>query len=403
MTTPPPVTPETAILTAGRNASAHHGAVNVPPYRAATVLFDTCEAFDAAMRGTDIYGDRPDAPGVDFSYGAGGTPVTRALEDGINALENANHTLIYPSGLAAITVTLLTLLKTGDAILLPDSVYGPARRFCVSELKRYGVETVFYDPCAAPEEVAARIAANTKILFIESPGSLTFEVQDTRALCALAKERGLITIADNSWATGLYFRPLDHGADISLQACTKYIGGHADVLLGAVSVKETALYRELCRGYRNTGACPSGDDCYLALRGLRTTAVRLKQHGASALAIAEKLERHDKISEVFFPALPSHKSHALWKRDFNGGAGGLISFRLAPDITKETLYAAINRMRLFGIGASWGGYESLILTFSPATARSVLTYAPGMYVRLFIGLEAPEDLFADIENLLNRL
>jgi cystathionine beta-lyase len=387
----------TRLAAAGRNPAAHKGMVNVPAYRGSTVLFPTVASYFAAGAGEDVHGIGGEG---DFSYGTSGNATDRALASAIAELEGAERTVLVPSGLAAISLTMLSFLKSGAHVLVPDTVYGPVRRFCSGLLKDYGVETEYYDPCVG-EGVASLFRDNTGLLMLESPGSLTFEMQDAPAMAKAAKAAGIVTAMDNSWASPLCFRPLAAGVDVSIQACTKYMGGHSDVLLGSVSGSKERM-KPVAARFRELGICAGPDDCYLVARGLRTLSVRLERHFTSAMYVASELERHPKVGRVLFPPLPSDPGHALWNRDFTG-AGGLFSVRLAEEYPKETLYPAVDGMKRFGIGASWGGFESLALPFEPGAGRRRLSYDKASYVRFFVGLEDAEDLLQDVLSFLDKL
>ena len=389
----------TKTVHAGRDPAKHKGFVNVPTYRGSTVLFDSVQDYLAAGNGRDLYDGSCGFAG-DLSYGTSGTPTAYALARAVADLEGAESCALAPSGLAALTGTFSAYLKSGDVFLVPDSVYGPVRRFCRTVLPRFNVETRYYDPTKSPEE-AGISDEKVALILLESPGSLTFEMQDIPAYAKAAKASGVVSCMDNSWASPLYFKPLAHGVDLSIEAGTKYIGGHSDVLLGTVAGASDKVDK-IRQYFHHTGVCVSPDDCSLAARGLRTMQVRLDRHSESAVYIARALESHDKIARVMFPALPSDPGHELWKRDFSG-AGGLFSVALGQDYAKEVLHDAINGLHLFGIGASWGGYESLALPFDPNAGRKKLRYGAASYVRFFIGLEHPDDLLADITRMLDRL
>lgn len=384
--------PETVITEAGRDPFAHHGIVNPPVYHASTVLFPDLAALEAA--------DRRPFDGV--FYGRNGTPTTFALEEAMARLEGADRAVATASGLAAITGTLLALLNRGDHLLMVDSVYSPSRKLAGNLLEGFGIETTFYDPGLDSKGLRAMIRPETRVVLAESPGSLTFEVQDIPALCAVAHEAGALVVMDNSWATPLYFRPLDHGVDISIQAATKYIVGHSDVMMGTIATSE-ALFRRIRPRLGLLGAVPGPDDCYLTLRGLRTLAVRLARHQETGLCLARWLSRRKEVARVLHPALPDCPGHAFWLRDFTG-ASGLFSIILSKPYDRKAIAAMVDSMRLFRIGYSWGGYESLILPCDPRPIRSARPWREeGPVIRLHAGLEAAEDLLADLEDGLARL
>jgi cystathionine beta-lyase len=362
----------------------YQGVVNMPPFRASTILFPSLADFEAGERG-----EWPHAV-----YGRYGTPSSETLEQVVAELEGADHAIVFASGLAAITAALFAFVKAGDHILIADSVYGPTRRLCDQELSRFGVEVTYYDPLIGAG-IASLMRDNTRVVYCESPGSLTFEMQDIPAIAAEAHRRGALVIADNTWATSLHFRPFDKGVDISMHSLTKYFAGHSDLVMGSLSCK-AEHYKRLLRAARNFGAKPSADDCYLAMRGLRTMAVRVKQQESNALAVAGWLTQRPEVERVLHPALPGHPGHALWKRDMQG-ATALFSVILKP-CSHAALAAFIDGMRLFHLGFSWGGFESLIIPFDLEKVRSATKPAyAGQGIRLHIGLEHPEDLIADLE------
>jgi cysteine-S-conjugate beta-lyase len=378
--------PATGVVQAGRDPFAHHGFVNPPVYRGSTVLYKTLESFEKRQQR--------------YTYGRRGTPTSEALETAVAGLEGGARTWLAPSGAAAIATALLTFTKAGDHILVADTVYQPTRRMCEGPLKRFGVETTYYDPTLGAG-VAGLMRPNTTLVYTESPGSLTFEVQDIPAISAAAHAGGALVAIDNTWASPLYFKPFAHGADISIQAGTKYIVGHADAMLGAITVAEP-LAQTLVAEAGGLGICAGTEEMFLGLRGFRTIDVRLERHWRSGLEIARWLEQRPEVQRVIHPALPSHPQHALWARDFLG-ASGLFSIVLRP-CAKPALAAMIEGLELFGIGASWGGYESLVLPFDAARTRSVTAWQPaGPTVRLHIGLEDVADLKADLEAGFARL
>jgi cystathionine beta-lyase len=373
---------ETRVVTAGRDPRSYHGFVNPPVYHASTVLYPNAEDFLAHR--------------ARYQYGRRGTPTTEALELALQELEGPNcaGVSLLPSGLAAISTALLSVLQAGDHILITDSAYGPTRNYSEGVLKRFGVTASYFDPLIG-SGIAEHFRPNTRAVFVESPGSLTFEMQDVSAIAAVAHDKGATVLMDNTWATPLYYRPLDHGVDLSIQAGTKYIGGHSDVMLGTVSANE-ATVAKLKQTVRLSGLCEGPDDVYLGLRGLRTLAVRLDRHYASGVAVARWLEQRPEVLRMLHPALESHPGHALWKRDFKG-ASGLFSMVLKP-VPQKAYYAFVDTLELFGIGASWGGYESLAIPFDCTPIRTATKWQPGgPTVRFHIGLEAVEDLTADLE------
>jgi cystathionine beta-lyase len=376
----------TRLVHAGREPSRHHGFVNTPIYRGSTVLFPTLAALEANDQ--------------DFTYGRLGTPTVRALEESIAELEDGHQTWLTPSGLSAIVTALLAFVSAGDEILVADSVYRPNRRFCDNVLKRLGVRTIYYDPLIGAG-IKSLITKKTKVVFTESPGSQTFEVQDVPAIAAAAHKAGAVVILDNTWATPLYFKPFAHGADVSIQAATKYIAGHADAMLGAITATEQTA-RAIAKVHEDLGLCPGPEDVYLGLRGLRSLGVRLERHQKSGLELARWLMERPEVARVIHPGLPSDPGHALWQRDFTG-ASGLFSIVLKP-VTQARLAAMLDGLSLFGMGYSWGGFESLILPFDPSAYRTATTWqAEGPALRLHIGLEDVEDLKADLDAGFARL
>jgi cysteine-S-conjugate beta-lyase len=386
----PPRKPATEVTHLGRDPSKHAGAVNTPVYRATTMLFDRVADLEAAERG--------EFPGI--SYGLHGLPTVTDLQDAVATLEGGYAALAVASGLAAITLALLAVLRAGDHILVSDSVYGPTRRFCDNQLTRFGIGVTYYDPLIGGG-IDKEMRANTKVVYAESPGSLSFEVQDIPALAAAAHARGALLMIDNTWATPLGFASFAHGADISLHAGTKYIGGHSDVLNGMI-VCNQATHARMHRLWTDMGVAASSDDCFLALRGLRTLAVRLERHTHSALTIARWLCERPEVAEVIYPALPGSRGHELWKRDFTG-ACGLFGFILHP-VDKARVDAMLDGLSLFRMGWSWGGFESLIIPTNPGRTRTATRWeAPGPCVRLHVGLEDPQDLMADLDAGFARL
>jgi cystathionine beta-lyase len=376
----------TRLAHAGRDPQRFHGFVNTPIYRGSTVLFPTAAGLEANDQ--------------EYTYGRLGTPTVTALAEAIAELEGGHATLLTPSGLSAIATTFLALVSAGDHVLVSDSVYRPTRHFCDDMLKRLGVQTTYYDPLIGAG-IADLIQPNTKVVFTESPGSQTFEVQDIPAIAGAAHDTGALVVLDNTWATPLYFKPFAHDADISIQAATKYIVGHADAMLGTITANE-AVWPKLARTHDELGLCPGPEDVYLALRGLRSLGVRLARHQASGLAIAAWLAERPEIDRVIHPALPGDRGHALWKRDFTG-ASGLFAIVLKPT-SKTALAAMLDGLELFGMGYSWGGFESLILPFDPSAYRTATRWEEkGPALRLHIGLEEVEDLKADLEAGFARL
>ncbi len=329
------------------------------------------------------------------TYGRAGLATHETLRAALAELEGAADCQLYPSGVAALTGALLALLRAGDEILVVDSVYAPTRRFCDKVLARYGVKVGYYPPRIAPEALLALGGKALKLIVLESPGSLTFELQDTAAIAALARQRGVLTLIDNTWAAGLLFKPLAHGVDVSVQALTKYVCGHSDVFMGSACASDPAMVKALDDGVSHLGWSVSGADAYQALRGLRTLAARMERHGQSGFKVAAWLARQPEVSEVIHPGLPASPDHAIWARDY-AGACGLFAFTLTP-APEAAVNALLNRLKLFGLGFSWGGFESLAIPGdSQLTQRRFKPKLPGPLVRLHIGLEEPEDLIADL-------
>ena len=390
--------PLTQLAQAGRKAEwtgmpGQPGAiVNPPVWRASTILYDDVAHLRSAARSSTH--ER-------LFYGRKGTPTAWSLADALTEMEpGAEGTMLFPSGVAAIACALLSVLKPGDQLLMVDSAYDPTRNFCEQMLKSYGIETIYYDPVADSVSIDQLIHENTRAIFLESPGSLTFEVQDISAITALAKEKGIVTLLDNTWATPFFFPALAHGVDITILACTKYIVGHSDVMLGSVTASPE-YFPKLRQTAHLLGQMVSPDDAWLASRGLRTLGVRLNQHQDSALQIARWLAEQPDVARVLHPALPSCPGHENWARDFSGSSG-LFSFVLKGR-GEEARAALIDGLEHFGIGYSWGGFESLALPVDPARYRTATIWqAEGPLVRLQIGLEDPADLIADLDVGLAR-
>lgn len=385
---------KTKLAHLGRAPHDYHGAVSVPVYHTSTVLKRSVAEF--LDRGGPL-----DEKGK-LVYGRSGSPTHFALEDAVAELEGGFGALLAPSGLAAITVAILSQAKAGDHILVADAVYTPNRRFCEGFLASMGVETTFYDPLIG-DGISELFRDNTKLLFLESPGSVTFEVQDVPALAAAAREAGIVTAIDNSWATPLAFKPFAHGVDISVHAGTKFIVGHSDAMLGVIVAATEELYADLRRTNGALGMAVGPDDAFLGLRGLRTLGVRLQRHFETGLALAAWLSEHPLVERVMFPPLPGDPGHDLWQRDFTGGSG-LFGVTLRDVPGKEGLGVLMDDLAYFGIGASWGGYESLIMPTRPEGTRSATEWeAPGRCFRIHSGLEDAHDLIADLEGGLDRL
>jgi cystathionine beta-lyase len=381
---------DTLLTHAGRAPEDNFGVVNPPVYHASTILHRTVADLEKAQRNRFNQ----------VTYGRHGTPTTFAFEDAVAALEGGYRSVALCSGAAACFTAILAYVKAGDHILVTDSVYGPVRNFCNGFLKRFGVATTFYDPTIGGG-IAELIQDNTRVLYMESPGSLTFEVQDVPALVAAAKARGLATLFDNTWAAPLFFKPLAFGIDACIIAATKYIVGHSDAMMGVVVCTEQS-FMPVRNAASEIGNHAAPDDCYLALRGLRTAGVRMRQHQEQGLALARWLAQRPEVERVLHPALPDHPGHHLWKRDFTG-ASGLFSIVLRPDIAKPAVDAMLDGMELFGMGYSWGGFESLMIPVLPGKVRSTTPWTAAPTLRLHAGLEDIGDLIADLESGFARL
>jgi cysteine-S-conjugate beta-lyase len=385
---------DTILEHTGRDPAKNFGIVNPPVYHASTIIFPSLKTL------LETRVDRAGGAFEGITYGREGTPTTRAFEEAITELEGGYRAVTLPCGLGAIASSLMAFLKAGDHLLMPDQLYGPARQFCDDVLAKFGVEVSYYDGVIGAG-IAPLIKPNTAVVYLESPGSLTFEVQDVPAIAAAAHEAGAKVLMDNTWASPYLFRSFEHGVDVSIHAATKYIVGHSDVMLGTVITNEE-MYLPVRTMAADLGHCAGPDDAYFALRGLRTLSVRLERHEKNALAVARWLQSRPEVARVLYPALPEDPGHALWKRDFLG-ASGLFGVVLKP-APKPAVYAMIDALDLFGIGSSWGGYESLILPTNPERGRTATRWAPeGPTLRLHIGLEDPQDLIEDLERGLHQL
>ncbi len=380
--------PDTKLVLGGRDSAAQHGFVNPPVYHGSTVLYPTAADL-VAHRGR-------------YQYGRRGTPTSEALEEALRELEGPDcaGVALCPSGLAAICVALLSVVKSGDHLLVSDSIYRPTRTFCDTALTRLGIETTYYDPLVGAA-IGELFRADTRAVFVEAPGSQSFEMQDVPAIAAAARQRGAVVLMDNTWATPLFFQAFEHAVDLSIQAGTKYIVGHSDAMLGTVSANE-AFWPQLKDTMRTMGVCVGPDDVYLSLRGLRTLSVRLARHQDSALTIARWLQQRPEVARVLYPALEDDPGHAIWRRDFIG-ASGLFSLVLKP-VSEAALHAFLDSLRLFGMGYSWGGYESLVILFDCASYRTATRWDPGgPTLRFHIGLEDVGDLIADLEHGFSKM
>ena len=380
---------KTQLAHTGRKDKSHQGPVNPPVVRASTMLFPTV----AALRESD---------GKRHAYGRYGTETTYALEDVLCASEGADRCFITPSGLSAITTTLLALLKTGDHLLMVDSCYGPARNFCEGMLKNLGITTTYYDPLIGAD-IKQHLQANTKVVFVESPGSLSFEMQDVPAIAQVTHEHGALVVSDSTWATPIGWRPFELGVDVSIHAATKYIVGHSDALMGVILCLDeisNSVSKKIEYAHKQLGVSVSSDDAALALRGMRTLTARLAQHKINAFAIANWLGLQPEVAKVLYPPLPNSDGHAFWKRDFNPDyACGLMGVVFKEGITSKQVEALIDCTRLFGIGYSWGGYESLILPVALSKIKTINAHLwQSSMMRLHIGLEAHQDLIEDLNN-----
>jgi len=382
----------TRLVQGGRKARSQPGTVNLPVARASTVTFASLSEMESVQRSFEAGEPTP-------TYGIVNMPLRTAFEEVIADLEGGHRAVTVPSGLAAVAVAIMACVKAGDHVLVTDSAYGPTRRFCDRTLERFGVETSYYDPLVGAG-IAELMKPNTRVVYLESPGSLTFEVQDFPAIARVAHERGAAVIHDNTWATGAFFRSFEHGADLVVQAATKYPGGHSDVLIGAVVANE-AWWPKLRDTSRDLGQTTSPDDIFLALRGVRTLDVRLKRHEASALEVARWLQSRPEVKRVLHPALPEDPGHALWKRDFLGSCG-LFGVELGA-FSRVQVAKMLDGLECFALGYSWGGYESLAVPANLRGARSVRPWTGGPLIRLHVGLEDPADLIADLGRGLERM
>lgn len=381
---------DTLLARLGRDPARYQGMVNTPVFRTSTVIFPDLESYE--QRDPDNY--------KTMRYGIYGTPTTFAFEEAVAKMEGGHLAVAVPSGLAAITAALAAYVKSGDHLLVTDSVYAPTRIFCERQLKPNGVDVQYYDPLLG-SGIEKLIKSNTRAIFCETPGSLTFEMQNIPAIAAAAHARGIPVLADTTWGTPYFFRSFERGVDVSIHAATKYIVGHSDVMMGVI-VTNAQHWLRVRRAVADYGFCVSPEDCYLALRGFRTIGVRMKQQMAGALRIAQWLQARPEVLRVIYPALADDPGHAIWKRDFTGAAS-LFSFVLKP-VSDETVSALVNALELFGIGSSWGGFESLVTVVRTAKIRTATQWNPGgPALRLHIGLEDPDDLIADLEQAFSRM
>ena len=381
---------DTRLVTAGRKPEENFGIVNPPVYHASTITFPTVAAMEKARE------KRFDIP----YYGRYGTPTTFAFEEAVAALEGGDRTIAVPSGLAAIAGTLLALLKAGDHVLVADNAYSPTRKFCNGPLAGFGVETTYYDPMIGPG-IAKLMKPGTKVVFVEAPGSLTFEVQDIPAIAEQAHKAGATVVMDNTWSAGYYFQPFEHGVDVSVQAATKYIVGHSDAMLGVITTSR-ALYPMIKERIGEIGYAAAPDDCYLGLRGLRSLAARMARQQDTGLKVARWLAARPEVAEIRHPAFPNCPGHEIWKRDFTGSSS--LFGVLLNHYSKKAVAAMLDGLELHAMGASWGGFESLILPIDPPSTRTATQWShAGPSLRIHCGLEDPDDLIADLASGLERL
>jgi len=382
---------DTLVTHVGRRPMDFHGAVNTPVFRCSTVLYPNTTAYRERMN------HRYDR----MTYGLAGTPSTFTFEEAMAALEGGYRCVAVPSGLVAVTAALMAFLEAGDHVLMVDSTYGPTRKFCDGLLKRQGVTTTYYDPLIGAG-IADLMRPETKVVFCESPGSQTFEVQDIPAIAQAAHARGAKVLLDNSWATPVFFKAFRHGVDVSIHACTKYVGGHSDVLLGAITAAGEDDWRRVRDAVSELGICPGSEEVYLGTRGLRTLTVRLRHQQEAGLKVARWLAARPEVARVLHPALPEDPGHALWQRDFEG-ASSLFGVVLNP-YPDAAVVAMLDGIKLFGMGSSWGGYESLLIPTTPEVLRTATRWeGPGPSLRIHVGLEDTDDLIADLEAGLRRL
>jgi cysteine-S-conjugate beta-lyase len=376
---------ETRLIRAGASPKTLAKTVGPPIQKGSTVLLPNA----ASLYDDDSY----------LTYGRQGLAAQAALQDALAQMEGAKGVTLYPSGLAALTGALLAVLKAGDEVLVTDAIYKPSRRFCDHVLKRFGVGVRYFDPQATADDLMAMAGDATRLILMESPGSLTFEMQDMAQVAAAAKARGILTVADNTWGAGYLYKPLEHGVDISVQALTKYVGGHSDVFMGSAAARDPRLVQALEQGVLHLGWAVTGEDAYQMLRGLRTLPTRLAKHGESGLKIAAWLRDQPQVAALYHPALHGCPDHALWQRDYRG-ACGLFAFALRPG-PEAAVHAFLDELKLFGLGFSWGGFESLAVSCDPQlSTRKIRREYPGPLIRLHIGLENPDDLIGDLKEAL---
>ena len=385
---------DTVLVHAGLHPERNHGIVNPPVYHCSTVIFPTLETL------LDTRKDRASGAYEQITYGREGTPTTRAFEEAVVALEGGYRAVTTSCGLGAISASLLAFLKAGDHLLIVDSVYGPARAFCEETLRKFGVDVEYFDPLVGAS-ITGLFRDNTTVVYLESPCSLTFEVMDVPAIATACRARGITTIMDNTWASPIGFHPLAHGVDVSIHAATKYISGHSDLMLGIAICTEESFV-PVKRTASGAGYCGGPDDVYMALRGLRTLALRMKRHQETATHLAGWLQARPEVERVMYPALPQDPGHRLWQRDFMAASGLFgVTFKTFSD---RGFAHMLDNLEVFRMGYSWGGFESLVVPTYPATLRSAKEWtAAGPSLRLHAGLEDPDDLIRDLERGLDRM
>lgn len=389
----------TKVVHLGRNPKEQGWMVNTPIYQTSTIVFPTLKDLIYAERG---YSNNDRVKPYELKYGRYGTQSNFALEKAIAGLENGYNTFVTASGAAAINTALIAFLQQGDHLLIVDNVYSPTRGFADKFLKKLGIETTYFAPNATVDDIKKLVRKNTKVIFMESPGSLSFEIQDVPAICEFAKKRGIITIVDNSWSSGIYFKPLNCGADVSVMALTKYINGHSDVMMGAITIRKRHFHI-MYEAFRYMAVTAAPFSCYLTQRGLRTAKIRMDYCFKAALELATWLEQRPEVEKVLYPALPSDANHSMWKRDFTGAAG-IFSIVLDKKYSNEALARMVDKLNYFGMGYSWGGYESLILPISMGgRATNNWNYENRTCLRINVGLEDVEDLKEDLEAGFERL
>ena len=384
---------DTKMVHSGRNPEQNFGIVNPPIYHASTILYPTLDAFKSRAEG--------DAKYRKVRYGAYGTPTTYTLADTIADLEGGQGGVVTSSGLAAATFAITAFVTQGDHILMVDSVYGPTRNFCDTVLTGFGIETTYYDPLIG-DKIGDLIRPNTRVVFTESPGSLTFEMQDIPAISAEAHKNDAVVLMDNTWGTPLFFKPFEHGVDVSIQAGTKYIAGHSDLVIGIITARTESLFRKVKDATMSFGDIAGPDDCYQTLRGLRSMGARLRQQQVSGLKVARWMQERSEVKRMMYPPLPDDPGHAIWKRDFTG-ACSLFGVVLNT-VSEKAVARMLDDYRFFKIGASWGGYESLVIPADPTKARTAVPWTEKGYVlRYHVGLEHTDDLIADLKDGFDRL